>query len=177
MASAAESAGSAMLHALHATHPAPDRAARMMLYGQFVGSWSGSRVAWDSQGARSETPAEVHFDWVLQGRAVQDVWIAPARSAGQPRMYGTTLRVYDPQADHWHIIWTDPVAQAFTRMIGRKVGDDIVQECRTERGTLRQWLFTGIAADSFHWIWRDASADGQGWDVRAEYFLRRSSHR
>jgi hypothetical protein len=169
-----ERSGSAMLSALHAAHPASDRAGSVMLYGQFVGSWIGRRVAWDAQGGHSEWRAEVHFGWVLQGRAVQDVWIARAGSGGEPRMYGTTLRVYDPQAGHWHITWTDPVSQACARMIGRKVGDEIVQECRTEQGVLRQWLFTDIADESFHWVWRDASADGKGWDVRAEYFLRRS---
>src|SRR2546425_5180290 len=48
----------------------------------------------------------------LEGRAVQDVWIVPSRSARQAPgvsapgiLYGTTLRVYDPRSDLWHIIW------------------------------------------------------------------------
>jgi hypothetical protein len=164
-----------MLRALQAAGPAADRSAAMMLYGQFVGSWFGTRVTREPQGDRREVPAEVHFSWVLQGRAVQDVWIAPARNAGQPHTYGTTLRVYDPAADHWHIAWTDPITQTYVRMIGRKVGEDIVQECRTERGALRQWLFTEITAEAFHWIWRDAAEDGRGFNVRGEYFLRRAA--
>ena len=73
----------------------------MMLYGQFVGAWEGSLVYQDSEGTRRETSSEVHFGWALEGRAVQDVWIAPARHARDatqhPLMYGTTLRVYDPK--------------------------------------------------------------------------------
>ena len=65
----------------------------------------------DGQGVRRETSAEVHFGWVLEGRAIQDVWIAPALRAGTAAselMHGTTLRVYDPQQDLWQITWIIP---------------------------------------------------------------------
>jgi len=88
-------------------------------------------------------------------------------------MYGTTLRVYDPRSDVWQITWIDPVKQVYDRMIGRKVGDDIVQEYRNEQGTRCQWLFTEITAQSFHWISRDCSDEREAWNLRAEFFLRR----
>jgi len=157
--------------------PAPDRAEQMMLYGRFVGSWDGKVVVHEPGGARRESSAEVHFGWALCGRAVQDVWIAPSRHARKPgeqdRMYGTTLRVYDPRSGIWHITWIDPVKQAYDRMTGRQLGEDIVQEYRNEQGARCQWLFTEITADSFHWISRDSADDGKTWNVRAEFFLRR----
>ena len=113
---------------------------------------------------------------MLGGRAVQDVWIAPALQGRQPdqdRIHGTTLRVYDPQSDVWHITWIDPVKQAFNRMTGRKIGDEIVQEYRNEQGVRTQWLFTQITGASFHWIARDSNDDGESWTTRAEFFLRR----
>lgn len=58
-------------------------------------------------------------------------------------------------------------------MIGRKVGDEIVQEYQTAEGLRIQWLFTEIGADSFHWIARSSNDDGGTWNVRAEFFLRR----
>jgi hypothetical protein len=168
-----------LANALLAGGPAPDRAEKMMLYGQFVGSWDGRVVVHEATGTRRESTSEVHFGWVLGGRAVQDVWIAPARGARKPaeqdRMYGTTLRVYDPQSDVWHITWIDPVRQAYDRMIGRKVGENIVQEYRNQQGTLCQWLFTEITVDSFHWIARDSADESGAWNVRAEFFLRRRS--
>ena len=167
-----------MLNTLHADGPAADRAEQMMLYGQFVGSWDGRLLYRDAAGAHHETSAEVHFGWVLEGRAVQDVWISPSRDARKPAerllMNGTTLRVYDPQNDVWHITWIDPVRQAFNRMTGRKIGDDIVQEYRTEQGARCQWLFTEITADSFHWINRESSDNGATWNVCGEFFLRRT---
>ena len=163
--------------ALLASGPAADRAEKMMLYGQFVGSWDGKVVVHEAGGARRESSSEVHFGWVLAGRAVQDVWIAPSRHARKPteqdRMYGTTLRVYDPQSDVWHITWIDPVRQAYDRMTGRKVGDEIVQEYRNQQGARCQWLFTEITADAFHWISSDSADEGKSWSVRTEFFLRR----
>jgi hypothetical protein len=168
-----------MLKRLASEGPAPDRAAQMMLYGQFVGSWEGTVVVHLPDGARREATCEVHFGWALEGRAIQDVWIAPAlrgRKMGeQSRMYGTTLRVYDPKSDLWHITWIDPVRQAFNRMDGRKVGEEIVQECRDAQGTLGQGLVTEITADSFHWIARESTDDGKIWKLTGEFFLRRVS--
>jgi len=166
-----------LAEALLAGGPAEDRAAKMMLYGQFIGAWDGKVVVHETGGARRESSAEVHFGWVLSGRAVQDVWVAPSRHARKPaeqdRMYGATLRVYDPQGDLWHITWIDPVRQVYNRMTGRKVGEDIVQEYRNDQGARCQWLFTEITSDSFHWLSRDSADEGKSWTVRAEFFLRR----
>jgi hypothetical protein len=177
MHDAIESKPPVLPEALLAGGPAADRAAKMMLYRQFVGSWDGRVVVHEVGASRRESSSEVHFGWVLGGRGVQDVWIAPSRHARKPaeqdRMYGTTLRVYDPQSDVWHITWIDPVRQTYDRMIGREVGKDIVQEYHNQQGARCQWLFTEIAADSFHWISRDSADEGETWNARTEFFLRR----
>lgn len=46
--------------------------------------------------------------------------------------YGTTLRVYDPGLDAWHILWSDPLTQTYQRQLGRARGNDIVQEGRDD---------------------------------------------
>lgn len=167
----------ALKQTLHADGHAPDRAEAMKLYGQFIGSWEGKFVRENADGVHEELPAEVHFGWVLEGRAVQDVWIVPARTAANASasMHGTTLRVYDPKNDLWHITWIDPVRLVYNRMIGRKIGDDIVQEYRGDDGARVQWTFTEIRPDAFHWTARRSENDGKTWKVLAEFFLRRRS--
>jgi hypothetical protein len=152
----------------------------MMLYGQFVGSWDLKVIDHDSDGSRREGSGEVHFGLVLEGRAIQDVWIVPGRGARQgsnvPTMgnrYGTTLRVYDPNIKAWHILWLNPVTQTYNTMIGRKVKDQIVQEYRDEDGTLSQWVFSEITPDSFHWIGRSSRDEGKSWFVETEFFAQR----
>jgi hypothetical protein len=147
------------------------------LRSPFAGSWNGTLKYLDAEGICRETTAEVHFGWVLEGRAIQDVWIALSRRGRKEGerllMHGSTFRVYDPQNDLWHITWIDPVKQVCDRMTGRKIGDEIVQEYRTEDGKRCQWLFTEITPVSFHWINRESADNCENWKVRGEFFLRR----
>jgi hypothetical protein len=167
---------------LLAPGPAAGLGDELMLYGQFIGEWDG-RLLYHGD-TEIETTAEVHFGWVLEGRAVQDVWIAPSRAPGAPvgqpvpprgALYGTTLRVYDRATQEWGITWINPVSGAFNRMIGRPVGKDIVQEYREADGRLVQWCFLVIKADSFHWVWRESADEGVHWSVRGEFHLQRRS--
>jgi hypothetical protein len=58
-------------------------------------------------------------------------------------------------------------------MTGRKVGEDIVQECTLEDGSLSQWIFTDIAQDSFRWLGRSSTNGGKSWTVSGEFHLHR----
>ena len=160
-----------------ATGPAHDRADKMMLYGQFVGAWDGTNTRYGSNGKRFVASAEVHFGWALEGRAIQDVWIVPSRVGRPPgeadKMYGTTFRVYDPRHDHWEITFIDPVQQTHDRMTGRQIGPDIIQEYRKTDGTICQWCFLKIDADSFHWVNRESTDGRMTWRLVSEYHLRR----
>ena len=74
-----------MLDVLGAAGPHADHSRQLMLYGQSVGAWEGTVVVHRRDGTRHEESCEVHFGWVLEGRAVQDVWIAPVRKdRGEP---------------------------------------------------------------------------------------------
>src|SRR4029434_5309136 len=89
----------------HADGPAVDRAEALNLYGQFIGDWDTDIVAHAPDGVRHQGQGEIHFGWILEGRAIQDVWMIPRRKDRRPgaqvmpvtgNLYGTTLRVYDP---------------------------------------------------------------------------------
>jgi hypothetical protein len=169
---------SAFLDALHAEGPAADRAGKMALYGRFVGSWDLD-VTEFKDGGTTRRPGEWHFGWALEGRAIQDVWIVPPRGQRQgdaialSNRYGTTLRVYDPAIDAWHIQWTDPVGQTYLSMIGRAEGNDIVQLGRNAAGHVIRWGFYAIRPDSF--LWRgEASVDNEAsWNRVVEFTARR----
>ena len=103
---------SGFLDVLHADGPANDRTEKMALYGQFIGSWDTDIVTHEQNGVEHRGNGEIRFGWVLEGRAIQDVWMIPRRAERRPgypvlpvagNWYGTTLRVYDPGIDAWHI--------------------------------------------------------------------------
>ena len=121
------------LTALGSEGPPADRAKDMDLYGWLIGSWDMETVHHRNDGTSQKWDGECHFGWVLEGRAIQDIWIRPRRPAPST-MYGTTLRVFDPAIGGWHIIWSDPLNQDYSRQIGRAEGKDIVQIGADSRG-------------------------------------------
>src|SRR5271163_501820 len=139
-------AASSLIDALYTDGPAPDRADRMSLYAWLIGSWKMNAVVHRDDGTRYEGVGEIHFGWVLEGRAIQDVWILPGV------FYGTTLRIYDPGLDAWHVLWSDPMRQYYTRQIGRGRGSDIVREGTNDKADTVRWIFTENTLDSFRWL-------------------------
>jgi hypothetical protein len=153
--------------ALSCDRPAPELADKLALYGQFIGSWSFTARSRRDDGAEVAGRGEIHFGWVLDGRAVQDVWIWPGV------FHGTTLRIYDPGLDAWHILWNDPVRQAYPRMLGRARGADIVQEGVGDNGSPIRWSFTKITPESFLWLGERTPASGEGFELQVEIAAQR----
>lgn len=160
---------SSFIKALVSDGPAAERSEQMTLYGWLIGRWSMDAICYFDDGRQHKGGGEIHFSWVLEGRAIQDVWILPGI------FYGTTLRVYDPGIDAWHILWSDPLRQFYTRQIGRRRGNDIIQEGKNDAGEAIRWSFTKITADSFHWIGERSRDDGKIWELQAEFSARRAS--
>jgi hypothetical protein len=167
---------------LHAQEPTADLAAQLGLYSFLIGSWITEIVTYDS-GKTHEGTGEIHAGWVLEGRAIQDVWMIPRRglrTQTTPSLpiagnwYGTTLRAFDPAIDAWRILWTDPATNNFVRQIGRAHGSDIVQEGEHVNGTPMRWSFTEITPTSFHWVGEVSHDDGASWVLQVEVFAERA---
>jgi hypothetical protein len=97
------------------------------LFGQFVGDWVGEATFFKDDG--SEVPGgkgEVHFAWILGGRAIQDVWMIENPKSKEMNPGGTTLRFYDPEGDSWQSTWVSPGQNTTLTFTGREVGEEIV---------------------------------------------------
>lgn len=158
------------LQKLTASAPATEYADQLMLYGQFVGDWLAEATEYAQDGTCIHSRWFICFDWVLEGRAIQDLWITPIRNGGEVgwseagNRYSTTLRIYDPKIDAWHIIWTNPPSGYVTRQLARKVGDEIIQFADTNAtGLLTRWVYRDITPDSFRWCNERSVDQGVTW--------------
>jgi hypothetical protein len=168
------------LEALHADGPDPQQAEALRLYGRFVGSWALDLTDYFPDGAIDRSQGEWHFGWALQGRAVQDVWIAPPGPrrhqdppAGYPLRYGTTIRMLQPQAGTWRITWIDPALGFWVTQIGREQDGGIVQEGQTPDGTPMRWSFREISDNRFRWLGEVSDDGGRSWRLQLEMRARR----
>jgi hypothetical protein len=172
--------GGAFARALVAAGRSPEIPEEADLYGWLVGSWELEVRHYFVDVSARGIKGEAHFAWVLEGRAVQDLWIMPRvgeRSLPLDRalnMYGTTLRVWDAGINAWRVMWVNPVTGARNELIGRRRGGDIVQIGSLPDGTGIRWCFTEVTKDSFRWTGEELAQDGVTWLLRGEFLARRS---
>lgn len=168
--------------ALASNGPAADRADKLALYAWLVGSWELDAVLRRPDGSTEQKRGFISAGWVLEGRAIQDVFTIPGL------FYGSTLRVYDPALDAWHCHWSDPLRQVYFQAIGRACGSEIVNEGPEPESLARvygmrvapgnparlRWVFGDITANAFRWR-SERSTDGAEWLLQREYFVRRAA--
>lgn len=140
-------------------------------FGKLVGSW---KLDYVDRNLDCSVKGEWIFAWVLEGMAIQDVIILPAREArtdvAHPLTeYGTSLRIYNPKTHAWD------VAYGFTgkifRLEARKQDDMIVlTNLEDER---HKWVFVSIENDRFHWQNINVQDDGS-WYINADIYAERA---
>jgi hypothetical protein len=176
------------IQGLHSLGPDPALAQKLNLFGQFVGDWEFDLVAIQSDGKPLKGAGEWHFGWALQGRAVQDVWIA-RDDVSKPNApiseWGTTLRFYDPKTDTWHVVWAGPRRGSLLAFVAKQSAGEIVMEVNYVQGLPRmnppdappihrgQWIFDQIKPNSFHWRSIISHDGGKSWQLQSEMFVRR----
>jgi hypothetical protein len=164
---------------LFAVEPDPTHAAELKLFGQFAGAWD-LKVSWfkDGELAREEG-GEWHFGWILDGRAMQDVWIVPARgeqdNGAPPYEYGTSVRFFDPQIDAWRSTWMGPVQGSVRTFVAQRRGDEIALSGQQLGGRDIEWVFSDIRPNSFSWRFLKRTEDGSGWELVQAFECRRKT--
>jgi hypothetical protein len=160
--------------ALLAPGPRAELAERLDLFGRFIGAWD---LEWHGIGRGGDqvvVQGELHFAWILGGRAVQDVWCVPLEDdqAGQMRAFhGTTIRFYDPAISAWRSTWLNPVSGRVRRFVGHATDDGIVLD-GVDVDPHARWRFMAITDNSFTWT-SEESPDGVTWSHSELMYARR----
>jgi hypothetical protein len=162
------------LEGLPAVGPSPEHQKQLMLFGQFVGDWEIVECRYlTPQEKWGVSHGELHWRWILEGRAVQDVW--RTYDEGSKRMVpeGTTVRFYDPSIDAWHSVWFAPKQGAVRVFVGRPVGEEIMLESQDAEGSRIRWIFSEIATHSFRWRGEEFDPESSSWSLYEEMRIRR----
>lgn len=164
------------VEALLASGPHPMISPHNLIFGPFIGSWD-LQVSWYDQHGRlvRQEPGEWHFSWVLEGRAVQDVWIVPPRSARGETAdlyeYGTSLRYFDPSIGAWRSNWIGPMHGMIRTFTARLTGDRVVLETTEGTEPRMRWSFTDMSSQSFNW--RNEVWDSGSWRLQQSFRCQR----
>ncbi len=142
-------------------------------FGNLIGEWN---IIWNDHLNEVEprrVKGEWIFSWVLDGMAIQDLFIVPSREERlqnkQPDAeYGTTLRFFNPKTSEWDIFYgcTGEAIRLTARKIDNKI---ILTENTTER---MRYIFSDITDSSFLWI-KEQVTKNNGWQTVAKVFAER----
>jgi hypothetical protein len=161
---------------LDADGPWPEFKEELSLFGQFVGDWDIVEARYPKpDGTEARRRGQIHFRWILEGRAIQDVWSMIDEKTGKAIPAGTTVRFYDSNIKAWHSVWISPRQHVAQPFIARKVRGEIVLEGKTADGKYpEKWVFSEIKPDSFRWHSEETHDDGKTWTLTEEMKIRRS---
>jgi hypothetical protein len=160
--------------ALEATSPNPSLGVQPQVLSRLVGTWDVEYTDFAKDGKSIHRTGEFVVGWVLDGRALQDLWIVNPSGKRKDREVYTTLHYFDPKSRTWRATFVDPEHGSIARFTGGPVGNDrFVLETPDLGNQTNRWSFNDIRSDSF--VYRDESSSdgGKSWRLQSEYQMKR----
>jgi hypothetical protein len=165
--------GQDMIATLPASGPHASLADQANVWARFIGTWDCEYTFFAADGRVTRSPGELRFGWVLDGRAIQDLWILYDPKDPTGRHIGTSLRFFDPTSKQWRVVFVNPEFNAITTVQGGVEGNRIVLRGDDGNGTQKRWSFNDIERDSFTWRGEKSVDGGKTWTLAEEHHMRR----
>jgi len=160
--------------ALEATRPSPALGDHAHVLSRVIGTWDVEYTDFAQDGTATHRTGEFIVGWVMDGRAIQDLWIVNPSGTRREREVYSDLHYFDSKTRTWHATFFDPEHASVAKFTGGPVGEDrFVLETQDLGSPQTRWSFNDIRPESF--VWRDeASGDGgKTWRLQAEYRMKR----
>ena len=165
--------GDDMVKVLAARGPHPSLGPQAELFGRFVGTWDADYSFIAEDGSVRHKRGEVLFGWVLDGHALQDIFLSYPDSSSDERKMVTGLRWVDPRTGRWTLAFVAPTFDVVVRMEAAAEGDRIVLRGKDSKGALLRWSFNDIRQDSFVWRGESSHDGGKTWRLEEEHHMKR----
>jgi hypothetical protein len=163
----------AMIDVLGSPSPNPILGDEARTFDQLVGTWDADFTFHRADGTTQQKKGELHFGWVMDGTAMQDLWIGYPAEAGKERSIGTTFRFLDPQTKQWRIVFINPRFNYLVTAQGGREGDRIVLRGVDTDGHPLRWTFREITSQSFHWQGEKSYDGGSTWKLEEDHHMKR----
>ena len=167
----------AFLEALPSERRAPEISDDDDLFGYLIGSWELDAILHGVNGEVQKRKGELHACWVLEGRAIQDLFIFPRRAdrgsstPTQGDRYATTIRTFDRTLKAWRVYFINPADdRTSAQLIARRDGEDVAMEGKLLDGTSIRWRVAAITPSSFRYSAERLLDDGSSWRLYLELF-------
>ncbi len=161
------------LPGLGADGPKPESKGRLNLFGQFVGDWDIDWREVRPDGSERRKKGRLYVRWILEGRAVQDIWSALEGDPPREVPAGTTVRFPNADGETWTSLWIAPDRNLLRRFVARQVGSEIVLATTKDDGNPEHWIFSEITPIAFRWRAEDSRDGGKTWTLTEEMRIRR----
>jgi hypothetical protein len=165
----------AMITALRATGPHPSLGEHASVLGRLVGTWDVAYMDIAKDGREIHRSGELLVGWVMDGRAIEDLWIVYPSGTDKEREVYADVRYFDQKSGTWPAIFIDPQSASVATFTGGAVGDDriVLDSQDLVAGQTRRWSFSDIRHDSL--VFRDDSSSdgGKTWTLKSEYHMKR----
>lgn len=163
----------AMIAELAASRPHPSLGDQAQVFDRLVGTWDCDFSFPREDGTVIHKKGEILFGWVLDGHAIQDLWIVNPTETGKERSVGTTIRFFDATQKQWRIVFINPEYHYVVTTQGAVEGDRIVLRGVDSDGMPIRWTFREIRPDSFHWQGEKSKDGGKTWRVEEDHHMTR----
>ena len=164
---------SAMINVLGSPAPSPALGEEAQTFDRLVGTWDADFTLHRADGTVFRKKGELHFGWVMDGHAIQDLWIGYPTEGQKERTIGTTIRFFDPKLKQWRIVFVNPQFNYVVTTQGGREGDRIVLRGLDTDGLAIRWTFSDITSASFHWQGEKSHDGGKLWTLEEDHHMRR----
>lgn len=128
------------------------------LFDFIIGDWELAARMHDDDGHVKASRGELLSSWILEGRAIQDLFIFPRRidrQGARPSRgdrYGTTIRVYDHGDRTWRVYWLNPADEKTSGELRARSDDSgVLLTGALWDGTEVRWYYQEITTTSFRY--------------------------
>src|SRR5262245_15261595 len=162
-----------MVTTLEALAPHPSLGDQAKVFDRFVGTWDADYSFHAPDGSVRHSPGEVVFGWIMDGHALQDLFISYPKHANEERKMVTGIRFFDTSSQKWRVAFVAPIFNVIINVEGGQEGDRIVLRGKDVDGRQIRWSFNDITDDAFTWRGEKSPDGGRTWRLEEEHHMKR----